>query len=134
MVYVTFVNTTNEDIDVTLSGTGASTVSIVNEVTGTFDRQQTTNTITVPAKNGTSYGQVKIVLPGAVAGTDSFTASVTNLHLRKKMWVTGQFDGSGYGTATPAGDHDYQSQEVHYNNPLTYSGVLQTNATGIVVT
>ena len=133
MVYVTFVNTTAEPITVTLSGSG-NAIYVINLVTGTFDREASTNTITVPASSGGVDGEVKIVLPRAAAGTDTITATATNDHLRKKMWVAGEFNGAGYGNAAPTGDHAYQSQKVNYNDTLTYTGTLQTDATGVVVT
>ena len=84
MVYVTFVNTTDKPITINLSGSGNSTISIVNKATGEFDREAATSTIKVPAKSGDVNGEVKIVLPGAVAGTDTVTATAINDHFRKK--------------------------------------------------
>ena len=64
-----------------------------------FDREKTTTVITVPAKSGDTDGMVKIVLPGATPGTDTFTATAVNDHSRRKMSVEGEFDGE-----TPYGD------------------------------
>jgi len=126
MVYVTFVNTTGEDIDIDLSGNSVSAINVVNEVTGEFDRNQVTDTITVPAKSGENNGQVKIVFPKAVPGTDSITATAVNKHLKYKLSVAGTFGNSDpYGTG---------SEDVRYGNESTYTGILQTSSTGIVIT
>lgn len=127
MVYVTFVNTTDQDITIELTGSNSQqTVSIVNMVTGEFDREKTTTVITVPAKSGDTDGMVKIVLPGATPGTDTFTATVVNDHSRRKMSVEGEFDGE-----TPYGDG---SENIPYNGNVTYTGTLQTDPTGVIVT
>ncbi len=125
MVYVTFVNTTEQDLVIDLSGTGG-TVSIVNKATGEFDRESATTQITVPAKSGTENGEVKVVLPGAIPGTDSITATTKNTHLGYRLSVNGVFDTQNpYGTGTT---------EAYYNHMATYKGILQTDSTGIVVT
>ena len=128
MVYVTFVNTTDSDITISLTGTGSSTISIVNMVTGEFDRERAadTDTIVVPAKTGDVNGMIKVVFPGAVPGTDSVIATVVNDHMRKKMSVAGEFgETSPYGTGC---------EDKLFGEEVTYTGVLQTDATGIVVT
>ena len=124
LVYVTFVNTTEEDITVDLTGT-SSTVNVVNAVTGEFDREKSTTRITVPAKSGDENGVVKVVLPLAVAGTDTFTANALNTHLRKVLSVTGEFRGASYGNGT---------EEVRYGSVAAFTGTLQTDATGVIVT
>ena len=126
MVYVTFVNTTAEPITIDLSGTGASTVSVVNLYTGAFDRTATTNRITVPANDGVNDGQVKIVLPGAVAGTDSFTASALNDHAGKLLSVSGE-----YPVGTP---HGTGSSDVPEGFSTVCTGLLVSDADGIIVT
>ncbi len=126
MVYVTFVNTTAEDITVDLTGTGSSTISVVNIATGEFDREASTNSITIPASSGGISGEVKIVLPRANAGSDKITATAVNDHSGQKMHVSGAL-----GTTDPYGTG---SSNIKYNKPVTYTGMLQTDATGIVVT
>lgn len=126
MVYATFVNTTDKPITVVLSGSGTDTVRIVNQVTGEFDRQQTTNTITIPAKSGDKNGEVKVVFPKAKAGTDSITAEATNDHIGKKMTVSGKYhDTVPYGTG---------SSGIPYSDTVTYTGTLQQDKDGIIVT
>ena len=121
MVYVTFVNDTKQPITVSIEGTGNTTASIVNKSTGKFDRESITKVFEVPANS-----DVKIVLPGADTDLDdSFTATVTNTHYRKKMRVSGSFQGSFYGEA---------SDPVYYGGDLTYTGVLQIDEDGIIVT
>ena len=126
MVYVTFVNTTDAQITINLSGSGNSTISIVNKATGEFNREAATSTITVPAKSGGVNGEVKIVLPGAVPGTDTVTATATNDHFRKIMSVSGKF-----GTSDPYGKG---SDLIPYGESVTYTGKLMTDPTGIIVT
>ena len=126
MVYVTFVNTTDAPITINLSGSGNSTISIVNKATGEFNREAVRSTITVPAKSGDEDGVVKIVLPGAVPGTDTITATATNDHFRKIMSVRGKFDTTEpYGTG---------SDLIPYGGSVTYTGTLMTDPTGIIVT
>lgn len=126
MVYVTFVNTTDAPITINLSGSGNSTISIVNKATGEFNREAATSTITVPAKSGGVNGEVKIVLPGAVPGTDTITATATNDHFRKIMSVSGVFgETDPYGTG---------SEHITYRGNVTYTGKLMTDPTGIIVT
>ncbi|MCR5466559.1 MAG: InlB B-repeat-containing protein [Lachnospiraceae bacterium] len=126
MVYVTFVNTTGADIAVTLGGSATGTVSIVNEVTGEFDREKGTTTIIVPAKSGSENGRVKIVLPQAVPDSDSVTVTAVNRHINYKMSVAGAFrENDPYGDGTT---------DVRYGETSTYSGLLKTDATGIIVT
>lgn len=121
-IYVTFVNTTNEPITVNLSGTGTDTIRIVNSVTGEYDREESSGTFTVPAND-----QVKIVLPAATAGTDTFTATAMNDHVQKtKMSVSGQ-----YGSTSPYGTG---STDVPNGYETTYSGILQLDANGLIVT
>lgn len=126
MVYVTFVNTTDAPITINLSGSGNSTISIVNKATGEFDREAATSTITVPAKSGGVNGEVKIVLPGAIPGTDTVTATAINDHSHKKMSVSGKF-----GTNDPYGTG---SDLIPYGGSVTYTGTLKTDSTGIIVT
>lgn len=126
MVYATFVNTTDKPITVVLSGDGTDTVSIVNQVTGEFDRKQTTNTITIPAKSGDKNGEVKVVFPKAKAGTDSITAEATNDHIGTKMTVGGEYkDIVPYGIGSSA---------IPYNGVVSYTGTLQQDKEGIIVT
>ena len=126
MVYVTFVNTTDKEITINLSGSGNSTISIVNKATGEFDREAATSTIKVPAKSGDVNGEVKIVLPGAIPGTDTVTATAINDHSHKKMSVSGKFDTTDpYGTG---------SDLIPYGGSVTYTGTLMTDSTGIIVT
>lgn len=130
MVYVNFINTTDEDITINLTGTGESTVSIVNVATGLFDREKTTSRIVVPARSNGINGRVKIVLPGANPGVDHFTATAINDHLRKKMSVSGEFPtGTDYPNKTP-------STEIRYGGSVIYNQVLQEdmNGEGIFVT
>ena len=125
MVYATFVNTTAEDLVIDLSGTGGA-INIVNKVTGEFDRESVTTQITVPAKSGTENGEVKVVLPGAVPGTDSITATAKNSRIGYKLSVSGVFDTQDpYGTG---------STDIYYDNYATYTGTLQTDPNGIIVT
>ena len=124
MVYVNFINTTDEDIHIVLTGTGQSTVSIVNVATGLFDREKTTSEITVPARSNGVDGRVKIVLPGADPGTDYFTATAVNDHLRKKMSVSGEFPaGTDYANNTP-------STEIRYGGSVVYNQILQEDMSG----
>ncbi|MCR4729911.1 MAG: InlB B-repeat-containing protein [Saccharofermentans sp.] len=126
MVYVTFVNTTGSDLKLVLSGTGNNTIHVINEVTGLFDREKATTEITVPAQSGDVPGRVKIVLPFAEAGTDTITAAALNNHVNYKLSVAGAFGANdNYGEA---------SSGVLYGNEAFYSGVLQNDATGLVVT
>ena len=121
-IYVTFVNTTAEPITISLSGTGTDTIRIVNSVTGEYDREESSGTFTVPAND-----QVKIVLPAATAGTDTFTATAMNDHVQKtKMSVSGQ-----YGSTSPYGTG---STDVPNGYETTYSGSLQLDADGLIVT
>ena len=126
MVYVTFVNTTEEPVTVTLTGSGADTVSVVNEIVGGTRRVPSQAEITVPARADGMDGVVKIALPRAAAGTDRITATAVNDHMRKKMTVTGAFQTeSPYGTG---------SENIRYGNDVTYTGKLRKDETGIVVT
>ncbi|MBQ7736541.1 MAG: InlB B-repeat-containing protein [Oscillospiraceae bacterium] len=126
MVYVTFVNTTDENITVDLSDTDAGIVSIVNLVTGEFDREQAALQIVIPAKSGDTNGEVKIVLPDAEPGVDSFTAAALNDHFHKKMSVSGEFPaGTDYGTG---------SENVLCGETAVYTGTLQAGPEGIIVT
>ncbi len=126
MVYVTFVNTTAQDITIDLTGSGANTVSIVNQITGEFDRERLTTTIVVPAKSGDVNGSVKVVMPRAEAGTDSVIATAVNDHVHRKITVSGEYpSGIPYGTG---------STDIRYGNDVTYTGTLVTDATGIIVT
>lgn len=129
MVYATFVNTTNEDITVELTGTGTDTVRIVNQVTGEFDRERRTTTIVIPAKSGEVNGEVKVVFPKAVAGVDNVIATTTNDRLSKLMSVSGS-----YRNAEPTSPYGTGSEHMKYGNPVVYTGVLQTDAEGIVIT
>ncbi|MBR4204504.1 MAG: InlB B-repeat-containing protein [Clostridia bacterium] len=125
MLYVTFVNTTDHDITVDLGGTNAA-ASIVNLVTGEFDRERTTDTVTVPARSGDTNGTLRIVLPAAEPGTDEVTATAVNSRLGKRLSVEGSF-----GTETPYGTG---SAFVRYGGSAVYTGVMRTDAQGIVVT
>ena len=126
MVYVTFVNDTDEDITIDLSGTGSSTVSVVNQVTGKFSREHKTASIVVPKKVGDTAGNIKVVFPGAVADTDSFTATAQNKQLGKKITVAGEFPvGTTYGDG---------EENKKYGTTVVYTGTLKTDADGIVVT
>ena len=122
MVYATFVNDTALPLTITLSGSGTETISIVNEATGEFDREQRTNEITVQPNS-----QVKVVLPGAVPGTDTITAVTTNNHKSFKLKANGVLGTNDpYGTVYP--------EEALLGRTLTYTGTLETDPVGIVVT
>ena len=126
MVYATFVNTTDEDIEINISGTGASTVSIVNKVTGAFSRESSSTTFIIPAKSGGVDGSIKVVFPAATAGVDSITVTATNTHLRRLMSVAGQYPNSAvYGTG---------STDIKCGNLVSYDGTLVTDKDGIIVT
>ena len=130
MVYVNFINTTDKDITIELTGTGESTVSIVNVATGLFDREKTESTITIPARANGVDGKAKIVLPGAVPGVDEFTATAVNDHIRTRMSVEGAFpEGIEYANMTP-------STDVKYGGSVIYKQVLREdmNGIGIIVT
>ena len=122
MVYVNFVNQTGGPITINLNGSGNTTISIVNEATGKFDRQKVETDITLEAGE-----RVKVVLPRAVVGTDSITAIVTNDHFRRKMSVSGEYPE---GT-TPYGDG---SSEITCGSDVIYTGTLVTDPDGVVVT
>ncbi len=120
-IYVTFRNTTDEDITIELGGAGTDTVRIVNKVAGEYDRIEAGRDLVVPAGD-----EIKIVLPKADPGVDTFTATVFNDHIWKKMSVSGEFpEGTDYGTG---------ETDVPYGYPLTYTAVLQQDKEGIVVT
>ena len=120
-IYVTFRNNTDEDITVELGGAGTDTVRIVNQVAGEYDRIEAGRDLVVPAGE-----EIKIVLPKADPGVDTFTATVQNDHIWKKMSVSGEFpEGTDYGTG---------ETDVPYGYPLTYTAVLQQDKEGIVVT
>ena len=126
MIYAIFVNTTSEPITVRFSGTaGTETVRVVNMVTGEYDREETRGTITIPAKSGETDGMIKVVLPCAEAGTDVLTAEALNDHARKKMSVSGTFRDEPCGTG---------EEGVRYDDTATWSGTLQFDEEGIVVT
>lgn len=123
MLYATFVNTTDDSITVTLSSEVAGAVSVVNQVTGEFDRKQTTNTITIPAKSGDKNGEIKVVFPGAKA-RDTIKATAVNDHSSKKMTVKGTFNNLPYGDG---------SEDVIYGGNVTYEGDLKPDKDGIFV-
>jgi len=126
MVYVNFVNTTEKEIKVDLSGTGTNTVHVVNIATGKFDREQSTGTIIIPAKAGNENGMVRIVLPRATPGTDSIIATALNEHPRRRITVSGEYpEKTPYGTG---------STDIIYGGSATYTGTLVTDAKGITVT
>ena len=126
MVYVNFVNTTEKEITVKLSGTGADTVHVVNIATGEFDREQSTGTIIIPAKTGDENGVVRIVLPRATPGTDRIIATARNEHARRKINVSGEYPkGIPYGEG---------SSGITYGNNAVYTGTLVTDENGITVT
>ena len=126
MIYVIFVNTTAEPITVRFSGTaGTETVRVVNMVTGEYDREETRGMITIPAKSGETDGMIKVVLPCAEAGTDVLTAEALNDHARKKISVSGTFRDEPCGTG---------EEDVRYEDTATWSGTVQFDEEGIVVT
>lgn len=126
MIYVTFVNTTEQPITVHCTGTaGTETVRVVNMVTGEYDREETRGTIIVPAKTGDTDGRIKVVLPCAEAGTDVLTAEVWNDHARRKLSVSGTFNDEPCGTGM---------EDIPYGNTVIWSGTLQFDREGIVVT
>ena len=126
MIYAIFVNTTAEPITVRFSGTaGTETVRVVNMVTGEYDREETRGTITIPAKSGETDGMIKVVLPCAEAGTDVLTAEALNDHARKKISVSGTFRDEPCGTG---------EEGVRYEDTATWSGTVQFDEEGIVVT
>ena len=125
MLYATFVNTTDKPITIKLTGSGADTVSIVNQVTGEFDREQTSTTIVIPAKSGDVNGSVKVVFPKAEDGAD-ITATAVNDHALRKMSVNGEYpSGTAHGTG---------STDKIFGENVTYTGTLVTDKDGIVVT
>ena len=125
-IYVTFINTTNQDITIKLGGNGTTTVRIVNKVTGEYDREETNGTIVVPARSGGEDGSVEVVLPRASAGADTFTATARNDHEHKKISASGRFrDQDPYGTG---------SEDIPFGYDVLYSGVLQIDQQGIFVT
>lgn len=124
MVYATFINTTDEDLEIDLSGTGG-TISIINEAKG-FDRKAITTHITVPKKENGENGIVKVVLPGATPGIDLITAETTNNHPGYKLSVNGVFK-----TENPYGMGD---QNVQYGDLSHYTGTLNTDPDGIIIT
>ncbi len=95
-------------------------------MTGEFDRERTTDTVTVPARSGDTNGTLRIVLPAAEPGTDEVTATAVNSRLGKRLSVEGSF-----GTETPYGTG---SAFVRYGGSAVYTGVMRTDAQGIVVT
>ncbi len=120
MVYVTFVNETGHDLHIDLNSTAETTISVVNQVTGKFDREQIVSSITVPIRE-----QVKIVLPRAAADTDTITATAVNEHIRYRLSAEGIFQDNTYG--------DGSSGKL-FGETADYTGVLQNNPTGIIVT
>lgn len=125
-IYITFVNKTDKDITVQLSGNGTSTVHVVNMVTGEYDREVTSGTVTVPAKTYEGDGMIRVVLPRAEAGSDVFTATALNDHTGKKISVSGAFGGTDpYGTG---------SEDIPYGYDVIYSGTLLIDQEGIYVT
>ncbi len=126
MVYVTFVNTTDAPITVSLTGSGLTTVSVVNQVTGEFDREKVVASVVVPARSGITNGEVKVVFPKAEAGVDTITATAVNDHFRKKMSVSGAFQATDpYGTGCT---------DKKFGESVTYTGTLDTDPDGIIVT
>ena len=121
MVYVNFVNKTEKKITINLTGTGISTISIVNEVTGEFDRSPASSSIDLDA------GQhIKVALPRAIAGTDSITATAVNEHPRRRITVGGEYpDGTPWGEG---------ADDIPYGSNVTYTGTLVTDKNGITVT
>ncbi len=131
MVYVTFVNTTDKDITIDLVGTGESTISIVNIASGKYDRKRTDSRITIPAKKDGNNGMVKIVLPGAIPGTDKFTATAVNDHIRRKMSVDGDFPALAPAETAYHTISSDPCSEVKYGGTVTYQQVLDTDRTGV---
>ncbi len=126
MIYVVFDNKTAEPVTVRLSGSaGTETVRVVNMVTGEYSREEITNKIVIPAKTGDTDGRIKVVLPCAQAGVDALTAEALNDHVRKKMSVSGTFHDEPCGTG---------EEDVPYEYTATWSGTLQFDSEGIVVT
>ncbi len=66
------------------------------------------------------------MLPDAVPGTDSVTATAMNRHLNYRLSVSGTF-----GTEDPYGTG---SENAHYSYESVYTGVLKTDPDGIIVT
>ena len=127
-IYVTFVNTTDEPIDILLKGNGTSTVHVINKVTGKYDREKASQNITIPAKSGDENGELMIVLPTASLDPDNadmFTAEAVNTHRGKQMSVSGSFNGTDYGTG---------SEKVTYSYTAQYEALLKLDRNGIVVT
>ena len=80
----------------------------------------------MPKKVGDTAGNIKVVFPGAVADTDSFTATAQNKQLGKKITVAGEFPvGTTYGDG---------EENKKYGTTVVYTGTLKTDADGIVVT
>ena len=125
-IYVTFVNTTDEDITVQLSGTGTDTVRIVNRVNGKYERVAASQTITVPAKSIDTDGRVMIVLPTAnTRNNETFTATAVNNHEGKTMSVSGAYHDNPHGTG---------SEDIPFGYPLEYTGTLSIDENGVIVT
>ena len=120
MVYVTFRNETGGPITIDLSHTGDQYIRVVNEVTGVYDREQATSTVTLAAG-----AHIKLVLPFGEG--QNITAVVHNDHVDKRMSVNGVF-----GNTDPYGSrHD---TKIPYGSDLTYIGTMAIDETGIIVT
>ncbi len=124
-VYVTFVNTTDKDIVLDLSGSSSNTLQVRNEMTGKYGRRQLTSTeITIPKKNGSKNGELKIVFPVATPGTDTVKITGTNNHSGYLLNARSEFNGV---------ENDSFS-DVKYGNPFSLTDTLMTDATGVVMT
>ena len=126
MVYVTFVNNTAGPISIGLTGTDTDTVSIVNEVTGEFDRQPASANIDLAAGDRVKVALPKATVTGNAATSDTITATVTNNHLRRMISVSGEYPpGTAYGTG---------STDIKYGSDVIYTGTLVVDPDGIVIT
>ncbi len=93
MVYVTFVNRTDQPVTYHITGSG-NAMSIVNEVTSAFGREKFTETeITLAAGE-----RIKLVMPRGAGQT--FTITGTNTNTAQLLTVTSFFDNVQTSQAT----------------------------------
>ena len=124
MVYATFVNDTEVDIEINISSNSTKALSIVNEANGIYVREPITgNTITIPAGK-----QVKIVLPYGEG--KEITAEAINNHSGYRMNVSSEFAGNANEAATSVPG----SQNVLYGETAAITDRLHYDSVGITVT
>ena len=127
MIYVTLVNDTDAPIDVVLSGHGSEMIRIINEVTGEYDREESSSEITVPAND-----YVKIVMPKANPGSDEITARALNDHYQKKMSVRGELDDEPGQPWIPDG---IGCEDIPYGYTTTFTeGTLRLSPYSLIIT